>query len=281
MKPKLRNTLKTKEIIETSIRVMSFNIRWKGCENNEPTEICWKSRKENVASIIRFHKADILGLQEPTKDQLDELNSLIPEYAYCGQGLEDGENKDPVNPILYLKDRFKLLDNSIFYLSDTPDIPSIGWNAKFLRAVTWAKFKDFKTDEVFYIFNTHFDYHSKSARDKSAKLLKEKIKEIANDSSFIVTGDFNIFPNLGGNETYKLLTNDNLLIDAHFKSIFPHHGPTGSWSGFKEPGQPGIKPDYIFVSKSSKVLTHGILADSFDGNYPSDHLPVIAEIEIK
>jgi endonuclease/exonuclease/phosphatase family metal-dependent hydrolase len=278
--PKVKNALKTKEITKSSIKIISFNIRWKGCEKNEPKEICWESRKRNVASIIRFHKADILGLQEPTKDQLDELMTLVPEYSYCSKGLKDKKNIGSVNPILYNKDRFELLKDNVFYLSETPHIPSIGWDAKFLRAVTWAKFKDYKTNEIFFVFNTHFDYHSKSARNKSAFLLKEKIKEITKESSFIVTGDFNIFPNLGGEETYKLLTNDELLMDAHFKSIFPHHGPTGSWSGFKEPGQPGVKPDYIFVNKTLKVITHGILADSFDGNYPSDHLPIIAEIEI-
>lgn len=278
--PKVKNALKTKEITKSSIRIVSFNIRWKGCEKNEPKETCWKERKQNVASIIRSHKADILGLQEPTKDQLDELMTLIPEYSYCSKGLEDKKNIGSVNPILYHKNRFELLEDSIFYLSKTPNIPSIGWDAKFLRAVTWAKFKDYKTKEIFFVFNTHFDYHSQSARNKSAFLLKEKIKEITKGSSFIVTGDFNIFPNLGGEETYKLLTNDDLLMDAHFKSMFPHQGPTGSWSGFKEPGQPGVKPDYIFVDKTLKVLTHGILADSFDGNYPSDHLPIIADIEI-
>jgi endonuclease/exonuclease/phosphatase family metal-dependent hydrolase len=279
--PKVKSALKTKEIAKNSIRIISFNIRWKGCEKNEPKEICWNSRKENVASIIRFHKADILGLQEPTKDQLDELMDLIPEYSYCSKSLKDKKNIGYVNPILFNKDKFEILEDDVFYLSKTPNVPSIGWDAKFLRAVTWAKFKDCKTQEIFFVFNTHFDYHSKDARNNSAYLLKEKIKEITKGSSFIVTGDFNIFPKLGGEETYKLLTNDDLLIDAHFKSIFPHHGPTGSWSGFKEPGQPGVKPDYIFVDKTLKVLTHGILADSFDGNYPSDHLPIIADIEIK
>ncbi len=279
-KVKIKDPVKTD--IEDSIRVMSFNIRWKGCEQKkEPIKNCWHARRENVASMIRFHHMDLIGIQEPTKDQIDDLDELLSDYDWLGAGLDDGKNKGLIDAIFYLKNRFELLDSSYFYLSETPDIPSIGWKAKFIRGVTWAKFKDKKTKQEFYFFNTHFDYHSKLARNKSAELLKNKIFEISKSKPFVVTGDFNIFPELGGEETYKILTRNNHLIDAHFKTMFPHHGPTGSWSGFKEPGQPGIKPDYIFVDGKIKVISHGILADTFDGNYPSDHLPVIAELDLK
>jgi endonuclease/exonuclease/phosphatase family metal-dependent hydrolase len=261
------------------IRVMSFNIYLKDCEEQKPQECLWNFRKEKVASMIRFHHMDLIGLQEPTKDQLNDLVSLLPEYEWCGIGLHDGKEQGSIDAILFLKDRFEIIESSHFYLSPTPEIVSKGWNAKFIRGVTWAKLKDLKTSQVFYFFNTHFDYHSILARNKSAQLLREKVIQISQNYPFIITGDFNIFPNLNGEETYKILTRDNLLIDAQFKTEFPHHGPTGSWSGFKEPGQPGVKPDFIFVNRKIKVRSHGILADTFDGKYPSDHMPVVSEIE--
>ncbi|MBN2479458.1 MAG: endonuclease/exonuclease/phosphatase family protein [Parachlamydiales bacterium] len=277
-------TVKTKQLFsQSSLRVMSYNIHLKDCECAEETdEQClWSYRKNRVASIIRFHHMDLIGLQEATKDQIMDLINILPEYDWVGVGLNDGKDKGPIDAILYSNERFELLESSYFYLSPTPSIISKGWKAKFIRGVTWAKFKDLNTNQVFFIFNTHFDYHSKLARNKSAQLLREKINEIALNYPFIITGDFNLFPTLGGHETYKILTRDNMLVDAHFKSSFPHHGPTGSWSGFKEAGQPGIKPDYIFVNKKANVLSHGILADTFDGNFPSDHLPVVSEIDIK
>ena len=259
---------------------MSYNIHLKDCETTDNEECFWSYRKDRVASVIRFHNMDLIGLQEPTKDQIEDLVNLLPEYRWLGIGLTDGEKKGPIDAILFLKERFELVDHGHFYLSPTPSIISKGWNAKFIRGVTWAKFKDLNTNQFFFFFNTHFDYHSKLARNKSAQLLREKISEISSNNSFILTGDFNIFPTLGGEETYKILTRDNLLVDAHFKSMFPHHGPTGSWSGYKEAGQPGVKPDYIFVSKKSSVHSHGILSDTFDGKFPSDHMPVVSEIEI-
>jgi len=275
-----KSRVKTKDSTENIIRVMSFNIHLKDCEDQKPEKCLWKSRKENVASMIRFHHMDLIGLQETTKDQLNDLLNLLPEYDWYGIALNDGMDKGPIDAILFLKDRFEVLETSHFYLSPTPDILSKGWNAKFTRGVTWAKLKDLKTNQVFYFFNTHFDYHSILARNKSAQLIREKVDNISGNHPFIITGDFNIFPKLGGDETYKILTRDNFLIDAQFKTAFPHHGPTGSWSGFKEAGQPGIKPDYIFVNKKINVRSHGILADTFDGNFPSDHMPVVSEIEI-
>lgn len=276
-----RSTFKPSNSIENFIRVMSFNIHLKDCEEQKPQECLWEFRKEKVASMIRFHHMDLIGLQEPTMDQLNDLTKLLPEYEWIGIGLNDGKDKGPIDAILFLKDRFKVIENSNFYLSSTPEKLSIGWDAKFIRGVTWAKLKDLKTNQFFYFFNTHFDYHSNLARNNSAQLLREKVMQISQNSPFIITGDFNIFPSLGGEETYKILTEDNFLMDAQFKTEFPHHGPTGSWSGFKEAGQPGVKPDYIFVNKKINVKSHGILADTFDGIFPSDHLPVVSEIVVQ
>lgn len=281
----LDNLQTEKAILKTNkaedlIKVMSFNIHLKDIEDNETFEHLWKFRKEKVASIIQFHHIDLIGLQEPTKEQLDDLINILPEYGWYGIGLYDGKDQGPIDAIVFLKERFEIIECSHFYLSPTPEILSKGWNAKFIRGATWAKLKDLKTNQTFYFFNTHFEYHSLLARNKSAQLLRDQVSRIAKNSPFVITGDFNIFPNLGGDETYKVLTRDNFLIDAQFKTKSPHHGPTGTWSGFKEAGQPGIKPDYIFVNKKINVRSHGILADNFDGKFPSDHMPVVSEIEI-
>lgn len=263
------------------LKIMSFNIL---CEDKSSNEHDWHLRKKYIASIVRFHKLDVIGFQEPFMSQVLDLKQLLFEFDWCGVGADDGKNKGFINAIFYKKSRFDLLESSSFFLSDTPDKPSKGWDSSFNRTVTWAKFYDKKTKKTFFFFNTHFDYYGEEARNNSAMLIRKKISEIANDYPFVVTGDFNLFPTLGGDDTYKLLTskvkNTKSLIDAQKSTFFPHHGPTGTWSGFKEAGQPGIKPDYIFVGKNVKVINHGVLADTFDGNFPSDHLPVIAEINI-
>ena len=267
---------------DETLRVMSFNIC---CDDN--IEHDWTERKRKVASVIRFHKADLIGLQEPSRDQIDDLTKALPEFnLFAGVCLKDGlvGNHDS---ILFRKSRFDLLETGFFFLSPTPDQPGKGWNAKFPRGTAWVKLLDKKTQIPFFFFNTHFDYHSRIARDQSAQLLRHKVSEIAGAHPFVVVGDFNLFPELGGGETYKLLTDKSPtlegrpLIDAQKSALLPHHGPTGTWSGFKEAGQPGIKPDYIFVDAAVEVYQHGVLADSFDGQFPSDHLPVVADIALK
>lgn len=267
---------------EETLRIMSFNI----CCEDHP-EYDWGDRKKKVASVIRFHKADLIGLQEASQDQIDDITRFLPEFhLYAGARLHNG-SVDTHDSILFRKSRFDLLNSGFFFLSPTPDQPSKGWDAKYFRAAAWVKLFDKKSQTTFYFFNTHFDYHSRAARDQSARLLRSKVAEIARSLPFIVVGDFNLFPELGGGETYQILTDKNPfsegrpLIDAQKCALLPHHGPTGTWSGFKEAGQPGIKPDYIFVDAAIEVYQHGILADSFDGQFPSDHLPVVADLSLR
>lgn len=260
-------------LVENALRVISFNIR----SDDDPGH-AWCHRKQKVASVLRFHHADLIGLQEPSEQQLHDLCTSLTEFEiYGGVCLKEGAH----DPIFFRKSRFQLLHAGYFYLSQTPDFPSTGWDAKYMRATCWVKLLDKRTRKQFYFFNTHFDYHGRVARDESARLLKQKIREIAGRFPFVLTGDFNLFPTLGGEETYQILTDQTgpiHLTDAQTISQHPHHGPTGTWSGFKEAGQPGIKPDYIFVGPQIEVYLHGVLADTFDGQFPSDHLPVLADV---
>lgn len=257
--------IEQKEVhFEEAMRVMSFNIL-----SDDNSEHAWEKRKSSVVSMIRFHRADLIGLQEASSEQIHDLVNALPEYGVF-QGL--------YNPILFRKSCFQLVSSGSFYLSLTPNQTSLGWDAKFPRTVCWVKLLDKKRGGEFAFFNTHFDYHGSLARNESVQLLKQKIPQIAGKCPFVIAGDFNLFPDLGGEKTYQLLT--STFFDAQKLAQFPHHGPTGTWSGFKEAGQPGIKPDCIFVGPKVEVYLHGILSDTFDGQFPSDHLPVVADLVI-
>jgi len=249
---------------EEAMRVMSFNIL-----SDDDSVHAWDQRKSSVISMIRFHRADLIGLQEASRSQIQDLMGALPEYGVY-EGL--------YNPILFRKSWFELVSSGSFFLSPTPNQSSIGWDAKFPRTVCWIKLLDKKRGGEFVFFNTHFDYHGPIARNESVHILEQKIPEIGGKCPFVIAGDFNLFPDLGGQKTYQLLTAS--FADAQKLAQFPHHGPTGTWSGFKEAGQPGIKPDCIFVGPGIEVYLHGILSDTFDGEFPSDHLPVVADLRI-
>ena len=257
------------------LRVMTFNIRY-----NEPKdgENAWPKRKTKVADVIRFHTADLVGVQEAQIGQLRDLETLLPDYSWCGVGRADGKDSGEFSAILYRRSRFRLIETATFWLSETPEkAGSSGWDAAFPRIVTWARFRDLKARMEFVHFNTHFDHRGEKARIESAKLLVNSVSRIARKLPFVVTGDFNAREST---DIYKILTGgpSPLLIDARYKSEHGHFGPTSTFNDFKEL-VPGMKIDYIFVNPGTIVFEHAALADRWDGLWASDHLPVLAEIE--
>ena len=261
-----------------ALRVMTFNIRY-----DEPKDgvNAWPNRKQKVADVIRFHNADIVGVQEALLSQLRDLEKLLPYLAWCGVGRDDGKEAGEYSAILYRKSRFRLLACETFWLSPTPQTPgSKGWDAAYPRIVTFAKFRDRVTRRTFYHFNTHFDHRGEKARTESASLILRKIGEIAGTSPFVLTGDLNVKED---SDAYKTLTNKNAttkLSDARYASVNGHFGGDSTFNEFKEL-QPGRKIDYIFVREGMRVLEHGALSDQWNGLWASDHIPVLAEIELR
>ena len=262
-------------------RVMTYNIRYAGSEETDGVN-AWNNRKNLVASMIRFHHADIVGLQEALLLQLDDLTKLLPHYSWVGVGRDDGKNKGEFSAILFRDDRFEVLKQSTFWLSATPDIPSMGWDAAFPRVVSWAEMKDKKTGKTFFVFNTHFDHIGVTARNNSSKLLRKRIAENVNNQPIIVTGDFNT---QNSTEAYKILTDQTdeklILYDTQSESQTEHHGSHFTFNGFGTSIEQGNKIDFIFVTKDVYVLQHGVIDEMVDGHYPSDHMPVVAEVEIR
>lgn len=255
------------------LRVMTFNIRY---NNPDDGRHAWPHRKERVANLIRFHQADLLGVQEALRGQLDDLAEQLPEYAWFGVGRDDGKDEGEFSAIFYRPERFELLEHDTFWLSETPEVPgSKSWDAAITRVATWGRFRDKETGETFYHFNTHFDHRGEQAREESAKLLVRKIQEIAGDAPVILMGDFNFVDTTPG---YAVLT--DLLKDTYHDALYGHYGPERTFSGFEVTNTEGRRIDYIFVSEGIETIHQGTLSDQWNGDYPSDHLPVLAEVVI-
>ncbi len=265
-----------------SIKVISYNIRY---PNPGDGDNVWDYRRPLVASILQFHEADLIGVQEAHRRQLEEITTDVPGFGWFGVCRDDGlDNPQPDNEfsaIIYRLDRFDRLDGNTFWLSETPDEVSKGWDAAFPRIVTWAKFKDKQTGKIFFHFNTHFDHMGVTARNESAKLILKKIESIAGNLPVILTGDFNC----GENEApYQTITSpvSYHLSDAMKISKTKHHGPSTTFAGdFRISGLIDHRIDFLFVNNNVDVLRHAILADNWNGVLASDHLPVLAEIIIR
>jgi endonuclease/exonuclease/phosphatase family metal-dependent hydrolase len=283
-----------------SLRIMTFNIRY---DNPRDGLDIWNNRKDKVASMVRLYRADIVGMQEAQRNQIDDLAERLPKYKWFGVGRQDGKDAGEFTPIFYRDDRLELLEQKTFWLSPTPDQEgSRGWDAALPRIATWAKFRarDGSDNEKaeFYIINTHFDHMGVVARLESAKLLRAKAAEIAGAAPVLLIGDFNCLPGsppylwLIGKEPPAPATDaatpqpakespatKDALADAMLHARLPHHGPTTTWNGF-EALVPARKIDHIFFRGPVVIEHHAILADHWDGRFPSDHLPVMVEVTI-
>ncbi len=261
-----------------SLRVMTFNVRL-----NTPADSldAWPHRKEAVAGVIRFYEADLVGLQEPQRNQLADLDSLLPGYAWFGLPRADGGERDEFSAVLYRTDRLALLDHDTFWLSESPDVPGLkGWDAAYPRIVTWGRFRDLATGDTLYHFNTHFDHVGEEARAESARLLRRQIGAIAGSAPVVVTGDFNATPDA---EPYRVMTEGEgvPLADARAVTEEPPYGPASTWNGF-EALAPGRRIDFVFVGEGVRVRKYGILAETYDGvHFPSDHFPVLADLVVE
>jgi endonuclease/exonuclease/phosphatase family metal-dependent hydrolase len=262
------------------LRVMTFNIRY---NNPGDGQNAWPLRRDWVAEIIRERKTDLVGVQEALPGQIDDLVERLSDFAWYGVGRDDGKHAGEHTPIFYRRDRFERLDQGAFWLSETPEKPgSKSWDTAITRVAVWLKLKDRQTGATFFAFNTHFDHRGAEARRQSAKLLLRKIPEIAGDAAVVLTGDFNCTPNT---QPYKVLTaaadesGAFQLRDTLTASKSEPQGPTGTWNGFTLI-VPGQRIDHIFVTPAFHVAGHATIDDKRAGRFPSDHLPVMAEIRL-
>jgi endonuclease/exonuclease/phosphatase family metal-dependent hydrolase len=255
------------------LRVATYNIRQ---DTPHDSLNAWSYRKEAVKALIQYHDFDIVGTQEGFLHQIQDL-SQIPGYTYFGVGRDDGEEKGEHSAIVYKKEKFKLLDSGNYWLSETPDIPSVGWDAtRYKRICSWVKFEHRSTGMPFYVFCVHFDHQGVVAQLESAKLMVKKIKDIAGEMPVICMGDFNSKP-----EAAPVKIMSDFLINAMDISEAPPYGPKEtSNTKFSIPINKCI--DYVFVSSHFSVQKYAVLTDLRTAYYfPSDHQPVVADVKIK
>jgi len=257
---------------ETPFNIITYNIRM-----NTPDDgvNAWPLRKEKVISLLNFHKADIFNVQEALPEQMDDLTTLMPEFDHVGVGRDDGKRAGEHMAIFFRISRFVKLSVGMFWLSETPGKPGFGWDAACNRTCTWIKLRDKITKKSFLVLDTHLDHRGMKAREEGVTLILNRIPEINMENlPLIFTGDFNLVKESGPVQAIL-----GVLHDARDKSITPPYGPEGTSGGFAV-REKSRTIDFIFINQKVTVLRHGVLSDSFGMFYPSDHLPVLAEVRL-
>ncbi|GGZ47431.1 endonuclease/exonuclease/phosphatase family protein [Mesonia mobilis] len=260
-------------LLAQEFTAMSYNIKY---ANENDGENSWSKRKDFLANQLKFYHPQIFGVQEAVKSQIDFITAELSNYQHIGVGREGGDQGE-FSAIFYDTTKFEVLKSDTFWLSETPNQISKGWDADYHRICTYALLKDKESSEKFYFFNTHFDHRGKDARTNSSRLITQQIKKInVENYPVLLTGDFNLEP-----ETEQIQYIKSYLKDAKDYSAGIKLGPSGTFNGydFKTPVTRRI--DYIFHSEEVKIKTYAVLSDNEDGRYASDHLPVFVKIILK
>lgn len=254
------------------INIATYNLRLNTASDGPNA---WPHRVDAVRALIRYHDFDIVGTQEGLPEQIVDLDAM-PGFAHVGVGRDDGRNAGEHSAIFYRSARFELEKHGDYWLSETPDRPSKGWDARCCnRIASWAKFHDRVSGKRFFVFNVHFDHQGEIARRESAKLMLRKMREITGDDTVICIGDFNSTP-----ETEQIQTMKTAFRDAREISTEPAYGPQGTFEDFKLDSTLPERIDYIFVGRGIEVLKYATLTDSVEARFPSDHLPVVARVRL-
>ncbi len=289
-----------KRTCPTRFTVASYNLR----QANQSDSVAgngWGKRYPVIAQLIQFHGFDIFGTQECFLHQLKDMETSLPGYAHIGIGREDGKEKGEHSAIFYRTDKFELIDHGDFWLSETPDIPSKGWDAVLPRICSWGHFKCKDSGFEFLFFNLHMDHVGKKARVESAFLVQRKMKELGKGKNLpaILTGDFNVDQT---HQSYTALVSQGVLCDSYEKADF-RYATNGTFNNFCPSSFSTSRIDHVFVSPAFHVIRYGVLTDTYrspkqenkridprdcpneislndyETRTPSDHFPVKVELE--
>jgi endonuclease/exonuclease/phosphatase family metal-dependent hydrolase len=255
-------------------KLMTYNLRY---ENDIDGENNWVNRRDFLLSQINYYEPDIFGTQEGVTDQIKWMDNNLDKFGYVGIGreIDEGKGTGEYSAIFYNKEKFLVIESNTFWLSQTPDKASKGWDAAQFRICTYALFESKKEGKRFYVFNTHFDHRGDIAREKSAELILAKINSInATQLPVVLMGDFNLTP-----ESSPIAKISKEMNDSRATTISKPFGPEETFCDFDICKPPQKRIDYIFTCKNKIIVNkYATLVDVMNKHYPSDHYPVLINI---
>ncbi|WP_290541091.1 endonuclease/exonuclease/phosphatase family protein [Alistipes sp.] len=247
-----------------SIKLISFNMRTSWGRDGDNS---WPNRCHATTQMLRQEAPDVMGVQEAMQDQLYYIDTECPRYARVGEDRDGGAEGGETMAVFYLRDRFDLLDSGTFWISETPDKVSRGWDAACNRTVTWVKLRDRRSDKEFFYFNTHLDHQGEIAREEGAKLIAMKIRQITGKKATVILGgDLNTYIE---NKQLKPIT--KLMASVRDTAAETDH--KGTFNGFGS-APDTIILDHLFCRGRIKCLKFATLDGDYGVPYISDHYPI-------
>jgi endonuclease/exonuclease/phosphatase family metal-dependent hydrolase len=272
-----------------SVRVMSFNVR--GASHRRDGINLWEKRAAMNVETIRRYGPDVIGFQECHNENLEVYEKELPGYVRLPGPVYGTVQVEEYAAIFFDPERFEKLDSGGFWLSDTPEEYSASWGNEVVRSANWAVLRCRENGASFLHANTHLDHVSESARIEGNRLILEQTQRARDnhgDPPIVVTGDFNCKP---GTPPYRVFIEQG-FVDTFLaagnedgEDAFTFHAFKGERFTPSDTDKPVGRIDWILVRDDSgivKIRSHEILRDGDEeaGRYPSDHYPVLAELEL-
>ena len=258
-----------KQTRDYDLKVMSYNIRMGTAKDGTNS---WEYRYPATAMMIQDQKPDVFGVQEAFEFQIRFIEDNFADYDSVGVGRDNGKSEGEFMSIFWNKKTVKMVKWGTFWLSETPEKPSKGWDAACKRTATWALMKDKNTGKMFYFVNTHLDHRGSEARRQGLNLIVSRIDEI-NQKGYpmVLTGDFNMKP-----DDAALTGLEQRMQSA--RKIAPktdNHATLNLWGK----GKADMVIDYIYVSGFSACPEYHTVNEKYgQWKYISDHYPVYAKL---
>lgn len=258
-----------KQTKDHDLKVMSYNIRMGAAKDGTNS---WEYRYPATALMLEDQKPDVFGVQEAFNYQIRFIEDNFMDYDCVGVGRDDGKQKGEFMSIFWNKKTVKMLKWGTFWLSETPEKPSMGWDAACKRTATWALMKDKKTGKQFYFVNTHLDHVGVEARKNGLKLIVDRIAKINPEGyPMVLTGDFNVKP-----VDPALTELDTMMSSARkIAETTDNHNTYNGWGKAKKDDV----IDYIYVSGFTACPEYQTVTKKYnDRAFVSDHFPIFARL---
>src|SRR5262245_28981929 len=259
-----------------ALRVATFNLRF--ASTNKPNS--WAECRPAMRACIDEMAPDVMGTQEGLYPQLKDIAADQPAYQWIGLG-RDGGSRGEFMAIFYRQERLETMEFDHFWLSDTPNvIASTNWGNTNRRMTTWVRFRERTSGREFYVFNTHLDHALVSAREKGALLIRERIQELAtNNLPVLLIGDFNAEPRK--EKTYDLLLDGDFFTDTWSTARTRRNDDLNTFHNFNGAKKGTFRIDWILTRGPWECDTNEVVVFSREGQFPSDHHPVMARLRLK
>ena len=254
---------------DVPIRVISYNVRLSAAAATDK-ENRWELRRDASVKMINEEEPLIIGLQEACPDQIAFLDEQLPLYQRIGVGRDEGRAEGEMMAIYYRQDLLTLDAGGTFWLSETPDSVSQGWDAACKRTCTWALFTHKASGRRVAHLNTHLDHLGAEARREGLRLICTKMEELVPaDVPVFLTGDFNATT---GEAIFEPI--HARLLDA--RAVAPTSDHSTTFNAFSQDPARAATIDHIFF-RGAEPLRFAVLRGDYGAPYISDHYPVLLE----